>query len=111
METMTEPLVVEESSFDQIVLQSKQPVLVDFWAPWCAPCRAIAPIVEELAKEYGDRLTFAKLNVDGSPMVPSKYGIHSIPTLLLFKDGKPVQQVIGLTTKKELKQILDTALA
>ena len=108
---MTEPLVVEEGSFDQIVLQSKQPVLVDFWAPWCAPCRAIAPIMEELTKEYGDRLTFAKLNVDGSPTIPSKYGIHSIPTLLLFKDGKPIQQVIGLKTKKELKQILDTALA
>ena len=108
---MTEPLVVEESSFDQIVLQSKKPVLVDFWAPWCAPCHAIAPVIEELTKEYGDRLTFAKLNVDGSPTIPSKYGIHSIPTLLLFKDGKPIQQVIGLKTKKELKQILDTALA
>ena len=111
METVTEPLVVEESSFEQIVLQSEQPVLVDFWAPWCAPCRAIAPIIEEIAEEYGDRLAFAKLNVDGSPSIPSKYGIHSIPTLLLFKDGKPIQQVIGLTGKKELKQILDTALA
>ena len=108
---MGEPTVIDDANFDQIVLQAEIPVLVDFWAPWCAPCRAIAPIIEELAKEYGDRLTFAKLNVDGSPMISSKYGIHSIPTLLLFKDGKPVQQVIGLTTKKELKQILDTALA
>ena len=108
---MTKPLVVEDSSFDQIVLQSKQPVLVDFWAPWCSPCRAIAPIIEELAKEYGDRLTFAKLNVDESPKIPSKYGIHSIPTLLLFKNGKPVEQVIGFQTENELKQVLDAALA
>jgi thioredoxin 1 len=111
METMAEPLILEESSFDQIVLQSKQPVLVDFGAPWCAPCRAIDPIIEELAREYSDRITFAKFNVDDSPKIPSTYGIHSVPTLLLFKDGKPVEQVIGLKNKKELKKVLDTALA
>ena len=108
---MTKPQEVEESSFEQIVLQSKLPVLVDFWAPWCAPCLAIAPIIEELAEEYDSRLAFARLNVDGSPNISSKYGIHSIPTLLLFKDGKPVYQVIGLRNKKELKRVLDTALA
>ena len=107
---MTKPMVVDEKSFDKIVLKSKLPVLVDFWAPWCPPCSAIAPIVEELAEEYSGRLSFSKLNVDEAPSIPARYGIHSIPTLIIFKDGKPQQQVIGLKPKKELKQLLEEAL-
>jgi len=108
---MSSPLTISDSSFDQVVLESQVPVLVDFWAPWCGPCRVIAPIVEELAEEYGNRVAVGKFNVDGNAQTPTKYGIQSIPTLLLFKNGKPVQQLVGLKSKKELKQILDTALA
>jgi thioredoxin len=108
---MSKPVVVDEKSFDKIVVKSKLPVLVDFWAPWCSPCQAIAPIVEELAEEYSGKINFAKLNVDESPLIPSRYGIHSIPTLLLLKDGKPIQQVVGLKPKKELKQVLEQALS
>ncbi len=107
---MAKPLEVKESDFDQIVLESKQPVLVDFWAPWCSPCLAIAPILDELAKEYEDKITIARLNVDGAARIATRYGIHSIPTLLIFKDGKPVQQSVGLKSKKELKQMVEAAL-
>ena len=107
---MSSPLMVSDSTFDQVVLKSQVPVLVDFWAPWCGPCRAIAPIVEELAEEYGGRVAVGKLNVDENAQTPAKYGVQSIPTLLLFKGGKPVQQLVGLKGKKELKQVLDAAL-
>lgn len=99
-----------ENNFNEIVIEAKLPVLVDFWAPWCGPCKAISPIVDELAVEYGKKVNFVKLNVDDFPMVPSKYGIHSIPTLILFKGGKPMQQVVGLKTKQDLKKLLDTSL-
>lgn len=108
---MSKPVVVDEKSFDKVVMESTLPVLVDFWASWCSPCQAIAPIVEELAEEYKGKLNFAKLNVDEAPSIPSRYGIHSIPTLLLFKDGKPMQQVVGFKPKKELKQVLEQALS
>ena len=107
---MSSPLMVSDSTFDQVVLKSQVPVLVDFWAPWCGPCRAIAPIVEELAEEYGDRVAVGKLNVDENAQTPAKYDIQSIPTLLLFKGGKPVQQLVGLKGKKELKQVLNAVL-
>ena len=108
---MSKPLVVDEQSFDKVVVESKLPVLVDFWAPWCSPCLAIAPIVEELAEEYNGKINFAKLNVDEAPLIPSRYGIHSIPTLLIFKEGKPIQQVVGLKPKKDLKGLLEQALS
>lgn len=108
---MAKPVVVDEESFDKVVVESKIPVLVDFWAPWCGPCKAIAPIVEELAEEYSGKVNFAKLNVDEAPLIPPRYGIHSIPTLLLFKDGKPMQQTVGLKPKEELKQVLEQALS
>ena len=103
--------VVDEKSFDKVVVKSKLPVLVDFWAPWCSPCQAIAPIVDELAEEYNGKLNFAKLNVDEAPSIPQRYGIHSIPTLLIFKEGKPMQQVVGLKPKKELKELLEQVLS
>ena len=107
---MSKPVTVEESSFEQIVLQAKTPVLVDFWAPWCGPCRMVAPVVDELAEEYDSRITFGKVNVDENPKIASKYGIMSIPTLILFKDGKPLSNIIGFRPKDQLKQDLDAAL-
>jgi thioredoxin 1 len=102
---------VDQDSFQKTVLDSQKPVLVDFWAPWCGPCRAVAPVVEELAKDYKGKIEFAKLNVDETPFVASKYGVMSIPTLIVFKDGKPVQHAIGYQPKEQLKKLLDSALA
>ena len=102
---------VDQNSFTKAVLESQNPILVDFWAPWCAPCRAVAPIVEELAKEYKGKVEFAKVNVDESPFIASNYSVMSIPTLMIFKDGKPVEHVIGFKSKDQLKKLLDKALA
>jgi len=107
---MSKPIEVDDSDFDQMVLQAKTPVLVDLWAPWCAPCRMVAPVVEELASEYEGRVSFAKLNVDQNPRTASRYGIMSIPTLLIFKDGKPLSNIVGFRPKAELKRSLDAAL-
>lgn len=99
--------IIGEDSFQNAVLQSKLPVLVDFWAEWCAPCLAVAPILEELAQEYNGKINFAKINVDGNSPLAAKYGIAAIPTTIIFKDGQPVQQIVGLKPKRELKKILD----
>jgi thioredoxin 1 len=107
---MAEPQSVDDKSFDKVVLEAKMPFLVDFWAPWCAPCRNIAPIVEDLAKEYAGKVGFAKVNVDESSALATKYGVRSIPTLLFFKGGKPVNQIVGLRPKAELKKNLDSLL-
>lgn len=107
---MSKPVAVDDSNFDQIVLQAEIPVLVDFWAAWCAPCRMVAPLVEELAEEYDGRISFVKLDVDQNPKTASKYGIMSIPTLLIFKKGEPVSHTVGLRPKAELKRSLDAAL-
>ena len=107
---MSKPIEVNDSNFDQMVLQAKMPVLVDLWAPWCAPCHMVAPVVEELASEYDGRVSFAKLNVDQNPRTASRYGIMSIPTLLIFKDGKPLSNIVGFRPKAELKRSLDAAL-
>ncbi len=101
---------VTDTSFDVDVLQSTKPVVVDFWAPWCGPCRMIAPLVEELSVQYAGKVDFVKLNVDENPQISMKYGIRSIPTLLVFKDGKPVDQVIGAVPKRELQKHVDAAL-
>jgi len=102
---------VDQDSFQKAVLDSQKPVLVDFWAPWCGPCRAVAPVIEELTKDYEGKIEFAKVNVDEAPFVASKYGIMSIPTIMVFKDGKPLQQAIGYQPKDQLKKLLDGALA
>ena len=107
---MSKPVEVNDSNFDQMVLQSKTPVLVDFWAVWCGPCRMVAPVVEELAGEYEGKVTFAKLNVDENPKTASQYGIMSIPTLFIFKDGAPVSNIIGFRPKAEMKRNLDAVL-
>ena len=108
---MSKPVEIQENDFDAVVLQSKTPVLVDFWAEWCGPCRMVAPLVEELAEEYDGKVTFAKVDVDQSPQVAGKYGIMSIPTLIIFKNGKPLSNIVGLRSKADLKRNLDDALA
>jgi thioredoxin 1 len=107
---MTKPIEVTESDFDKIVLQSKVPVLVDFWAPWCRPCMMTAPILDELANEYAGKLTITKLNVDQNSKVAQQFGVMSIPNLIVFKNGKPATQVVGFKPKAELKKTLDGAL-
>ena len=107
---MTKPFEVTEQSFEEQVLKSSSPVLVDFWAPWCAPCRHIAPIVDELSTEYDGKVSFAKVNTDEQPGIAQRYQIFSIPTLIIFKDGQPVKQLVGLRPKKDLKNNLDSVL-
>ncbi len=104
------PVDVNETSFEKMVIQAKEPVLVDFWAPWCGPCKMVGPIVEELAKEYSGRVSFVKINVDENQPLASRYSIRGIPTLLLFKGGKPMQQVVGYRPKAELQKLLDDIL-
>ena len=108
---MSKPADVTDATFDTEVLKSDRPVLVDFWAPWCGPCRMVAPLVEELADEYDGKVKFLKLNTDESVNTAAKYGIRSIPTLLMFKGGEAVEQVIGFRPKGDLKRVLDKALA
>ena len=107
---MSEPVAVDAASFETTVLQAATPVLVDFWAPWCGPCRMVSPIVDELAGEYEGRVAFVKVNTDESPQIAARFGIRSIPTLIVFKGGKAVTQIVGFRPKKELQQTLDAAL-
>lgn len=108
---MAEGLIeIDDASFEAEVLQSDKPVLVDFWAPWCGPCRAIAPIVEELAGTFGDQVKFAKCNVDDNPITPGKYGIKAIPTLIFFKDGGVAEQITGMVAKSKLEDAISKVI-
>jgi thioredoxin 1 len=101
---------VDDGSFEAEVLKSDTPVLVDFWAPWCGPCKAIGPVVEDLAKSFSGKIKFAKCNVDNSPVTPSKYGIKAIPTLIFFKSGSVVNQITGMVAKSKLEEALNKLL-
>lgn len=101
--------VVTDSDFDDEILKSDVPALVDFWAAWCGPCRTVGPVVEELADEYAGKVKVAKLNVDDNKQTPTKYGVRGIPTLMLFKDGRLVDQIVGAVPKGRIKELLDKA--
>jgi thioredoxin 1 len=102
---------VTDANFDQEVLKSDQAVLIDFWAPWCAPCRAIAPLIDELAGEYAGRLKVVKINVDDNPETPARYGVRGIPNLLIIKSGQVKEQIVGAVPKSHLVRAVDSALA
>ncbi|MGA9040047.1 MAG: thioredoxin [Terriglobales bacterium] len=102
---------VNDANFDQDVLKSDTPVLVDFWATWCGPCRAIAPIVEELAKEYQGKVKIGKMDVDSNSATPMRYGVRGIPTLLVFKGGQVKEQIVGYVPKETIQKALDKHLA
>ncbi|MDY0222093.1 MAG: thioredoxin [Desulfobacterium sp.] len=103
---MSKILEIDDDGFEKDVLNSDKPVVVDFWAPWCGPCRAIGPIVEELEAAYGSTIKFVKVNVDENPVSPTKYGIKAIPTLIFFKDGKIVDQITGMVSKSKLEEVI-----
>jgi len=100
------PVEIDEKQFAEEVLNAGQPVLVDFWASWCGPCRRVAPVLEEIAADYEGKVKVVKVNVDDNPSTASRYGIMSIPTIMLFKDGKPVNTVVGFRKKEELISII-----
>jgi len=101
---------LKDAGFDA-ALEESGLMLVDFWAPWCGPCRYVAPVMEDLAEEYGDRVRFVKVNVDEAPATASRYGIRSIPTLAVFRDGEPVEGVVGVVPRQQLAGMLDRELA
>ena len=101
---------VTDDNFEDVILKSDKPALVDFWATWCGPCRALGPIVEEVAAHFKDQIQVSKLNIDDNPKVTAHYGVMSIPTLILFKDGKAIERLVGLVAKERLEEFVKKAL-
>jgi thioredoxin 1 len=97
---------IDDRNFDSEIIQSDKPAVVDFWAPWCGPCKAIGPVIEELADTYGENIKFTKCNVDENPATPAKFGIKAIPTLIFFKGGKVVDQITGMVAKSKLEDTI-----
>ena len=109
--SVNSPVHITDQEFKNIVLDSQTPVLVDFWATWCGPCRMIAPFVEEIARDYAGRAVVAKMDTDANPMTPMQYGIMGIPTLIIFKGGKEVDRIVGAVPKAMISKKLDAVLA
>ena len=108
---MSENIVhVTDSSFEEDVLKSDKPVMVDYWAEWCSPCKAIAPVLEEIAEEYGDKLIIAKMDVDQNQQTPQKYAVRGIPTLMIFKDGNVIGTKVGQASKSQLSAFIDSTI-
>jgi thioredoxin 1 len=107
---MANVTAVADDTFENEVLKSSTPVLIDFWAPWCAPCRAIAPIVEEISQTYAGKLKVVKMNVDDNPKTPSRYGVRGIPNLIVFAGGEVKEQITGLRSKADLVKLIDRAI-
>jgi thioredoxin 1 len=101
---------IDDSSFEAEIVQSDKPAVVDFWAPWCGPCKAIGPVIEELSGTYGDQVKFTKCNVDDNPVTPGKFGIKAIPTLIFFKNGEVVDQITGMVAKSKLEDTIKTII-
>ena len=110
MDKMLKPIEINETNFKEVIFKYDN-VVVDFWAEWCGPCRMIAPIIDELAKEYAGKVIFAKLNVDEAENIAIEYGISAIPTLIFFKKGKPVDMMVGVHSKNEIKRWIDNILS
>ncbi len=104
------PLEISDQSFEEAVIKSNKPALVDFWAPWCGPCRMVAPVIDKLSEKYQDKFKFCKLNVDENPKTPAKFNVMSIPTIMLFKDGKVADTVVGAVPEDTLKTKIDRLL-
>ena len=107
---MAKPQVVNDQSFEQEVLKSDTPVLVDFWATWCGPCRMVAPVLEEIASEQGEKVKIAKLDVDANPVTAGRFGVRAIPTMILFKNGREAQRMVGYQPKERLLQQIQSHL-
>ncbi|HEX8230817.1 MAG TPA: thioredoxin [Chloroflexia bacterium] len=103
--------IITDNEFQDRVLEAESPVVVDFWAPWCGPCRMVSPIVEELSNEYSGKVRFAKMNTDDNEATATQYGIWSIPTLIIFKEGKEINRLVGFAPKEQLKRQIDRSLA
>lgn len=101
---MSKPIVITDQTFEEEVLRSEQPVLVDFWAAWCGPCRMVAPVLEQIAAEKGDKIKIAKLDVDANPVSPGRYQVRAIPTMILFKGGREAERLVGYSPKERLLQ-------
>ena len=108
---MSKEMTITDSSFEQDVLKSDVPVLVDFWAPWCGPCKIVAPVVEEIAGEYDGKIKVGKVNTDENQQIAAKYGIMSIPTLMIFKNGEPAERLVGAQPKQAITEKIDSVLS